>query len=140
MKTANKVIVWLDAGIFPATICFCSGFSYDEIMADFKKKKADQWTLGLSKDKELIDSGNYFALKRSIESSKSAKEVSLFYIIITDRFRFSDHEICKLAHEVLHICQFMLKDILDMERECEAVAYTHTYIMENCLKELRSKK
>jgi len=61
----------------------------------------------------------------------------LFYIILTEEFDFSDYAYCKLAHEVLHICQFILPDILNRDREYECEAYLHTHIMMQCLNQIR---
>lgn len=136
-KASNKIIRYLDTGIFPCTVLFSVGFTYDEIIKHLNKTKATEWALGLSEDKKLVDSGNNFALKRTIENNKTGKSVTMFYIILINQFKFTDYEMCKLAHEVLHICQFMLPEMLDMEREYESVAYTHTYLMQSCLKQLR---
>lgn len=139
-ETIVKFIDWYDAGIWPATIMFAYRFGYDDLMAHLKKVKAMQWHTGLMKDKELIDNGNHFGLVRYIENEQTKKEIQLFYIIIKPEFTFSDWDFCMLAHEVLHICQFLLRDILDVEREFEAFAYTHTFLMERCLKSLRNEK
>lgn len=133
-KEIVKIIRYLDTGIFPATILFSVGFKYDELMPLIKK---GGWAEGIKADKNLIDSGEYFALGRYLESIKTGKQCQYYYIIITEQFRFTDYNMCRVAHEVLHICQFFMKDILDMEREFESVAYTHTHIMTQCLKELR---
>lgn len=126
-----KVIEWFDTGIFPATVLFSCGFSYDELIKELNKNKATDWAYGISQDKELIDGGCWFGLKRTF------KNKSHFYIIITEKFKFEDEHYCKLAHEILHICQFFLPDVLDRDREIEAEAYLHTYLMRKCLKSLR---
>jgi len=119
---------------------FSCGFEYDEIMKLLKQKKAEHWDTGISGDKELIDKGNWFGLRRVIENSKTKESKTLFYIIIKETFDFKDYSYCKLAHEVLHICQFFLPDCLDRNREYECEAYLHTRIMEQCLKVLRGGK
>ena len=137
-KTQLKVLHWLNTGIFPATILFSHGFSYDEINKMLTQKKASDWKLGISNDKKLIDGGKNFALHRTIfRKSTDENEVELFYIIFRDCMTFTDYDYCKLAHEVLHICQFLLPDILNRDREYECEAYLHTHIMQQCLKSLR---
>jgi hypothetical protein len=128
----------LDAGIFPYKILLSSGFSYDEILKELKKQKCDQWALGLRDDRALIASGKNFALHRTITHPKKG-EYTFFYIIFVEPFNFCDWSMCKLAHEVLHICQFMLPLMLDRTKEYECEAYLHTYIMEQALKKLRGK-
>jgi len=131
-----KLLHWLNTGIFPANIVFSCGFGYDEIMKLLKQKKADNWHEGLLHDKSLIDGGGWFALSRTVEKKEGAY-VHLYYIILKYDFEFTDYDYCRLAHEVLHICQFMLPDILNRDREYECEAYLHTHIMQQCLKALR---
>lgn len=131
-----KVITWLNTGIYPGTIMFSSGFTYDELFQLLKKKKATEWWRGIEGEKDLIDAGNYFALHRIIKKPDGL-EINLFYIILVEEFNFTDFEYCKLAHECLHIVQFHLPAILDRNREWESEAYLHTHIMQQCLKAIR---
>lgn len=136
-----KVLHWLNTGIFPATIMFSVGFTYDEINKMLTRKKAWDWKLGISNDMELIDSGNNFSLSRTIYKKKGDKDTcTVFYIILKECFKFDDHDYCKLAHEVLHTCQFILPEILNRDREFECEAYLHTHIMKQCLSVLRGNK
>lgn len=135
-----KHLAWLNTGIFPATIMFSCGFKFDELITLLKRKKTDHWYKAIENDKKLIDKGSYFALHRIMDNLKTGESRNYFYIIITEEFKFTDFEMCKLAHECLHICQFMLKDFLDRDREFECEAYLHTHIMQQCLKTLRDKK
>lgn len=136
-KKSNKIIRYLNMGIFPGTVMFSCGFDYDYIVKFYKKHKAKDWLLGLQGDKELIDGGNFFALHREIYNSKTGENKHLYYIILKQQFTFTDYEMCILAHEIVHVCQFFLKDILDRNKEIEAEAYLHTHLMQQCLKELR---
>jgi len=135
----TKVLHWLDTGIFPASVLFSYQFEYDEIISLLKQKRATYWKEGILDDKELIDGGTYFGLRRTHENLKTGVEKKLFYIIIKEEFKFTDYEYCKLAHEVLHICQFMLPAILNRDREYECEAYLHTHLMYQCLKAIRGK-
>lgn len=136
MKKSKKGLCFIDTGIFPATIMVSCGFNYSEIKKILTKKKASDWLAGLSEDEQFLQTGNWKAMKRVIEYKKFGKR-TMFYIIIPELFDFSDHHYCLLAHEVLHICQFFLPDVLERGREIEAEAYLHTHIMKNCLMELR---
>lgn len=138
---SDKMIYWLDTGIFTATVMFSVGYKYEEIIAYCKKKKAIGWDIAISQDSDrrLIESGNAFGLKRTLENTKTGKTVTYFFIILTEQFDFSDWAMVTLAHECLHICQFMLPDMLDRDREYEAEAYFHSYLMTECLKRLRGK-
>lgn len=140
-KTQIKVLDWLNTGIFPANIMFSVGFTYAEINKMLTKKKAWDWKLGISKDEQLFADSTWLAIKRTIyRKSTNENEVELFYIIIKKPFGFADYDYCKLAHEVLHICQFMLPEILNRDREFECEAYLHTHIMQQCLKSIRGSK
>ena len=133
----TKVLHWLDTGIFPASVLFSYQFEYDEMISLLKRKRATWWWNGLMDDKGLIDNGNYFGLARDVDNLKTKESKKLFYIIIKEEFKFTDYEYCKLAHECLHICQFMLPDILKRDREYECEAYLHTHLMDQCLKAIR---
>lgn len=136
-KKEYQYLHWLDFGIFPATVLFAIGFQYDDMIATLKKKKANLWADAISDDKELIDSDKYFALKRQSKDIKTGKIVTYFYIIMKGSFKFTDYEMCVLAHECLHICQFFLRDVLDRDKEIEAEAYLHTHLMSSILKIMR---
>lgn len=132
-----KGVYWFDTGIFPATVMFVFGFTYDELLIELKKKKAHTWSAALSEDKELMGKSNYLAMKRCLTNTKTGKSVDHYIIKIREPFKFTDFEYCKLAHEVLHVCQYLLPDILDRTKEHEAEAYLHTYLMKKCLTALR---
>lgn len=148
-KKQLKIIDFLNFGIFPGTILFSVGNSFDEIINTINKeyksgrwvteKGHNLWSLGIDSDQKLLTSGTYFCLKRELENPKEGLEKTLYYLIITEQFEFTDYEMCKLAHEVVHLCQFHLPDILDRNREIEAEAYVHTHIMMQALKILRGK-
>lgn len=141
---SDKIIDWINFGIFPGYCMVSIGFTFDEIISELNKLKVDDravdnWITGIEGSKELIDSGSNFGLRRVVENSKTKDKIYLSYIIFTERFGFTDYEMCKLAHEVLHICQFTLPDFMNVEREFESVAYTHTHLMQQCLKLMRKK-
>lgn len=130
---------WLDTGIFPAIVMFSCGFEYEEIIKLLKIKKAIEWIQGISDHKLFIETSNYCYIKSTLKTVKTGKEKDLFYIIIKEQFTYTDYEYCKLAHECLHICQCVLPDILDRNKEHEAEAYLHTHLMQQCLKAIRGK-
>lgn len=133
-----KGISTFDMGIFPPMVLFSCGYSYKEILAFLKRRKAKEWIYGIE-DCEHLFKNNWQACSRTITNRVTGKEMHLYYIFIPEWFTFSDYDMCKLAHEILHICQFAMPKILDMEREHEAVAYTHTHLMSQILDFLRKK-
>lgn len=134
LKTRKRkpFIVTLNTGIFSAPVVFSVGFKYDEMI----KKLGKEWADPLAEDKELIDNGSCFALKRSVQINKR-QTCDFYYIIFDDEFTFSDTDMCLLAHEIHHICTFYLRDLLDITKEFECVAYTHSHLMKQCLEALR---
>lgn len=129
---------WLNHGCYPGFTMFSFGMEYDGIMAMLKRKKAIDWITGISESKELINNGHNFALKRRVQN-KEGENITLFYIIIKE-FNFTDIDYCILAHEVLHIVNFSLQQLLNRDDEFEAEAYFHTHLMQQCLHLLRGNK
>lgn len=138
MKKSKPLLTWIDAGIFPCKIMLSVGFDYSTINKHLTKVKAFDWKMGISQDKELIEGGTCFSLKRTVENKKTGKGVTYFYVIITRLFDFSDWDMVMLAHEILHTCQFMLPELLDRNREYECEAYLHSHLMTQALKLLRT--
>lgn len=127
-------------GMFNGTLCFCVGFKYDELIEMFKKKKAVGWDIALRDDRKLISEAFAVAMGRTLENQKTGKKIQYYYLYLRDCFDFSDYSYCVLAHEILHICQFFLPEVLDRNKEHEAEAYLHTWLMRECLKVIRGQK
>lgn len=129
-----KHINWLDFGIFHGSCLFICAFSYDEVIGNFKKKKTTEgWVKAFEDTKSIWDNDNWgYASKRIIDDRK------YFILVLKKRFDFKDESHSRLAHEILHIASFHLNDFLDPMAENEAFAYTHTHLMKQCYKILRS--
>lgn len=82
-------------------------------------------------DKELIERAHMVVMKRTHSGR------TYFYLVINADFKFTDYCYCKLAHEITHLCQFYLPDVLNRNQEWEAEAYLHTHLMEQALVHLR---
>lgn len=139
-KKNIQTIRFLNNGCYPGYVMFSCGFSYDEIIKFLKKHNktgGDLWALGLQNDKNLINNGKYFALKREFYNKKSNQNRTFYYIILKNSFLFDDFDYIALSHECLHICQFFLPDILNRNKEIEAEAYYHSHLMTQCLKVIR---
>lgn len=134
-----SVLQFLNFGIFPGGVSLCCGFTYAEILAHFRKHKATDFAAAIENDEAKFAECDCQAMYRSVGRNLRGKnEVRhLFFIYFKNRFTFTDEEMCKLAHEILHICQFYLPDVLDRLREREAEAYLHSHIMRQALEALR---
>lgn len=130
-KKKTTFIKWLDNGQFHGSICFCYGLTQKEIVAKLKKEGQKNWAGALELQELNIEGSGRFALRRRYE------EKLYFFIILVEQFKFTDYEYCMLAHEITHICQFMLPDYLDRDREIECEAYFHTHVMRQCLEKIR---
>lgn len=146
-KKKNHFIDFINMGCYPGCVLFCHGYTADEFINTLRKlyktgkwkaeEGAQTWLMGIENDRDTVfKDSKYFALRRVLEHPKFGKKIC-HYILIFDDFKFTDDEMCKLAHEVLHICQFYLPDVLDRDKEVEAEAYLHTHLMSQCLKLLR---
>jgi hypothetical protein len=138
--TKKKVQAFFDVGIWPISICFSSCYSHAELTKILQSiKGAERWAIGLEGDEKFFKGCWGCALANVIETDGESE--TLHYITLNEGFDFRNHyHYCQLAHECLHICQFMLPAFLDVNKEIEAVAYTHTFIMDKCLTILKEAR
>lgn len=133
-KKAISCIEYLDTGIFPATVALIHNKEWEEAREHFSKQKAFDWFAGIVGDKELFDTTSYFATSRILECSAGKNpDKTLFYIVINEKFKNTHEDYIILAHEVLHLCQFILPYILERDKEIEAEAYLHSHLMRQIL-------
>jgi hypothetical protein len=138
LKKSNRHINWLNCGIFPATVMLTVGYSWDEIILHLKKKKIDEWINPIASDRDSFQGVFMMAKAVTMEHSKTKNVRYFYYLYMRDCFDFSDDQMCALAHEIVHLCQFFLPTALDRNKEIEAEAYLHTHLMRQCLKILRT--
>ncbi len=133
-KKSDKHINWLDFGIFFGSTMFIVGFTFEEALSHLKKKKSGDWILALESTTDLWKNENWgFVSKRTLVTGKI-----YYFLVLKKQFDFQDESHAKLAHEILHLCSFHLKDFLDPIEENECFCYTHTHLMTQCYKILRS--
>ena len=129
-QTKKSAVHSLNHGIFFGTTVLLYNMTFGEIMLELN----EGWRLGLEEDKDLIETGGNMLLKRV--STKQS-----YYYLILKEFNFTDHDMAVLAHELIHLCQFLLPEHnVELEKETECVAYFHTYMMNQVLTFLRSIK
>jgi hypothetical protein len=140
VQTSGKVLEWIKMGMFPGFIMFSVGNTYEEIIKRLDKLPSGaEWKLGLSEDAEKLngESGHIHAMKRGTVNTKTGEQKTYFYIIFLKQVPLNDLTFVQVAHEVLHICQFFLPDVLDRNKEYECEAYLHSFLMEHCIDKLR---
>lgn len=139
-KISIKNMKWLDFGTFPGGFLFISGYSFDEAKALMISRKYDkEWLATFDATDDLWGPGTWgFACKRTIDYFKTKSEKHFFFLVIKRDFDFSDWHMIALAHECTHLSTYYLTGVLDIIKENEAFAYTHSYIMKKILEILRN--
>ncbi len=134
----KSVIHTLNFGSFPGKVFFTTGYSFDEICKELTKQKQVDWLAAFKNSKYLFDSAAVgYAYKTSVEVK--GRELTYMFLVLKKSFDFSDYMHSILSHELIHLCTFNLKDMLDIVKENEAFAYTHTHMLTQCYEVLRQK-
>lgn len=131
---AKKYIEYLDCGIFPIGVALLYNQSIEDARNHFSKSKQWDWFAGLAGEEKFFEQYKNFALKSTLEESTGRKETKeLYYIVLNQPFTRKNIDYVIIAHEVLHLCQFILPKILDRNKEIEAEAYLHSHLMTQIL-------
>ena len=132
---SHKHINWLNFGTFDGACLFVCGFSYENIIMQLKLKRTPkEWVISFESTKSMWDNDNWgFASKRTIDGK------TYFFLVLKNIFDFKDDSHARLAHEILHLSTFHLTDFLNPIDENECFAYTHTHLMKQVYKILRTK-
>jgi hypothetical protein len=129
-----KVIDTLNFGSFPGKIMFTCGYSFKDVCKELKKQKCNEWLECFKQLEYLFEpSCAGFAAVRKLN------EFTYHFVCLRDEFDFSDKHHATLSHEVIHIITYNISDMLDIVKENEAFAYTHTHILNQCYEVLRRK-
>lgn len=126
--------MFIKGGSFPFEICFTVNMSVKEVRKRLEDGSHDEdWAKAFDCDDSFFNGSWGISLERKVG------DFYYYFLSLHNGFRFSsDYDYCKLAHEVLHICQFALPKFMDRDVEFEAEAYTHTHIMDTCLDIMRT--
>lgn len=134
-----QIISTLNFGSFPGKIMFSTGYTHEEVLKELKIQKCTGWLLAWKETKYLFSEHcGGFASKRTVEIK--GEKYDFNFLHITEPFNFSDRHHSILAHEAIHLCTFHLSTMIDIVKENEAFAYTHTHILNQCYKVLRDAK
>lgn len=127
----------LNFGSFPGKILFTSGYSFKEVCKELKKQKCNEW-LECFKQVEYLFEPNCAGFAATRVLKIDGQEYTCNFLCLRDEFDFSDKHHATLSHEAIHIVTYNLSDLLDIVKENEAFAYTHTHILNQCYEALRS--
>lgn len=125
----KKTIKIFPNGSYYGNILFTCGYSFDEIIARLLTLPDINWAVAVSLSVDWLSKQDYGCIYEHLDGED--------YYIIYFKSPFSEGEEAILSHEVVHLCQFCLPGLLDRNKECEAEAYHHQYVMEQCLKALK---
>ncbi len=136
---AQKIIKWLDCGIFHGAVLFSVGFEYEKILAQCKKEKANDWICAVQAKEDMYRNAFGFCSVVTIENPRGI-EKRMPIIHLKNAFVWNNAEHHKvLAHEILHLCQFYLPDFIGGRHENECEAYFHSHIMKQCYDVIKTK-
>jgi len=136
--SVKKYIGWIDHGCYPGETLFINGYDYDQTLKHLKKmrkkkgvnkKVMDCWIESVRAHENTFRSNNWFCGICDVAPKDSDRFSKYTIISLTTGFKKCDFDYTRVAHEVLHLCQFYLPDLLDRDTEVEAEAYFHTHIM-----------
>lgn len=112
----------INFGIFPGECFVCIGATVKQIAETEPDKKWKQYFEFLVEDGMTTNFCN-----------ESAVDGLTYYSLFIEEKK-DDAWFAKLAHELLHLCQFICKThVLNMIEEKESVAYLHTHLMNQVL-------
>lgn len=134
-----KVLGTMNFGSFPGKLMFSAGYTFEEVCVELKKQKAKEWLLAF-KDCENLTGSDVAGFSAKKYISINGKEYEYNFVFLRDVFNFSDRHHAVLSHEIIHICTHHLSQMLDIAKENEAFAYTHTHILTQCYKMIRDAK
>lgn len=109
----NALSASLNFGTFKGYVAMHVGNSHERFMKALNKEWRDVVNneVDLEYTKECFDLGAWTAMMRMHNGR------TYFFLILTTPFDFSDYAMVKLAHEIVHLCQFRLRKILDRDVE-----------------------
>lgn len=143
----KKVLTWITNDTFPLTVMFSMGYNdYEELLKEVSRREGKIISGPGYKDvievhRDKIITADYLATKTEFENNKTKKERFFYTIHVRDRINLANPlHLTYLAHECLHICQYFLPRVLDRNKEHEAEAYLHTFLMEAVIAAIGNKK
>lgn len=132
-KKKVKIFQFIRGGSFPFDILFTVNMKPIEIREKLKAECGEDWIQAFDCTDDFFDGSWGVAMERSVDGYYH------YFLSLHKGFKFSSpYDYCKLAHEVLHLCQFALPKFINRDLEFEAEAYTHTHIMDMCLDIMKS--
>ncbi len=143
MKKSSKVLEFLNMGCYLGEVLFCCGHEYEYLIKKLGKKDLLPYKAALQENdvKKSMHESEYLAIRYIMENKKLKKEKLVLIIYLKNRFDFdNDDDYVCLAHEIVHICQLFLPDIMNRDEEKEAEAYLHSHLMRQCIDHLRAKQ
>jgi len=146
-KLPEKHVVWLDHGCYPGKTLFINGYNYKDTITYLRdllkteqvnKELLKAWIKVVQEFKSTHESYNWFCGECEIFDTKTRINKKFTLVVLPTGFDGTDEDYCRLAHELIHLGQFYLSNVLDRNVEIEAEAYFHTYMMMQVLEVLNN--
>lgn len=127
----------LNFGSFPGKVLFTVGFTYDEICKALKRQEQTGWLAEFETTKHNFDTEHCVGFC----ARRLGKDKCQYYFLhLRDNFNYTEKHHITLSHELIHLCSYHLPDYLDVLKENEAFAYTHSHLMQQCYDVMKQSK
>lgn len=131
----KKIIFWQNMGTFPGTMMVCVGWKdYKDVIEFLKKKKYTEWHRAMKLKPEEFK--NPHCSKWELEKWTPENPCITYFLLWLPDCKEDAEHLTVLAHELVHCVSYHLKDFIDPIKENEAMAYQHTFLMKNIIKQL----
>lgn len=129
----KKAFTYIKNGSFSGELLFVCGYEYHELIEKLLNEPP-YYLDTVIKEARFIEENENGTFQIMTEGKHSA------YLILIKSFDGSSFDISTIAHEVVHLCQFTFEACgVNREKEIEAEAYHHDFILRECLNALTPK-
>lgn len=92
-------------------------------------------------DEEIFKKTKPSCIEFEVAFNKAGRNHKMQYIftIYPEALKLDEYGYVELAHEMVHVCQFVSKIYFDRSVELEAEAYLHTHLMSQAINFLKGK-
>lgn len=135
-KKGIKSFFPINFGSFSGTCLVSCGLSIKYIRKHLKKNKNGDWRKGLKETEEFSSTQLAWGIRIKVRYKKADRH--LYYILLKNPWKYTEENYITLAHEAVHICQFVLRDIMNRDEEIECEAYLHSHIMTQVLNKIKT--
>jgi hypothetical protein len=139
MSVSKKGWDFVKLGHFPASCLVAYNMTHKELCSALKRRKYPDWVAALEGDERRFEDNTCYGMWRS--AKRGNKTTNCFFILLKDYVKLNDFGYTLIAHEVLHVVQFVSEFVsANVIEEKESSAYLHSHLMTETIKIVRSAK